>query len=294
MRHQDTFRNSKLDRAKPKRHLFYSLLKRHHSDTGLVEDRTSSVTIVRIIVGLLMLHLIIIGGVLLRGHMVRGGSDMIPQSDNFPVNVPKPAQTAHAASPATPAAPASATPLSPLAPTAPAVASTAAHRTAGSRHITQSASSMDDEQAEDAEAEEVQVTPVATATPVRHLVGRGDSWQSIAQQYGVSANALQAANPGSSATLPAVGSILVVPTGASSAATAATRPQSGAVPTHASASSSAAVSPAAVGGKVYTVQRGETLSRISRKVHVPVKELMQMNGIKDANRIKPGMQLRLK
>ena len=102
MRKQTAFRNSELDRAKPRHHFFHSLLKRHHSDTGLVEDRTSSVTIVRIIVGLLLLHLIIIGGVLLRGHMVKGGG-MIVQADHFPMNAPKAAPAAEA-SPAAPAA----------------------------------------------------------------------------------------------------------------------------------------------------------------------------------------------
>ena len=100
MRNQDPFRNSELDRAKPKRHTFHSLindkLKRHRSDTGLVEDRTSSVTIVRIIVGLLLLHLIIIGGVLLRGHMVKEGSTGLAA----PVAITPPPAAPPAAAPA--------------------------------------------------------------------------------------------------------------------------------------------------------------------------------------------------
>ena len=291
MRKQTAFRNSELDRAKPRHHFFHSLLKRHHSDTGLVEDRTSSVTIVRIIVGLLLLHLIIIGGVLLRGHMVKGGG-MIVQADHFPMNAPKAAPAA-AASPAAPAA-AGATregsPLPPLAPTAPVATPDAERGATGTNHITQTVAA-DEDVAEDPDGEGVKVTSAATTTPVHHLVGRGDTWQSIAQQYGVSAEALKAANPGSPAETPVQGSTLIVPAGALSTAAAAVQKPRTVVASAAPLAPASSVSRES--GKMYTVQRGETLSRISRKVHVPVKELMQLNAIKDANKIRPGMQLKL-
>ena len=63
-------KDSVLGRASKKHRRFHSLinkLKRYPSDTGLVEDTTSSSVIIRVIVGLLLLHLALIGGALLRG-----------------------------------------------------------------------------------------------------------------------------------------------------------------------------------------------------------------------------------
>lgn len=299
MRKQDPFRNSDLDRAKPKRHIFHSFinerLKRHRSDTGLVEDRTSSVTIVRIIVGLLMIHLIIIGGVLLRGQMVKEGAAGVataptaaPPSPLAPPPTVAPAPVQHDALP------------QPTAPAAPA-----ARPAAAPNHITQAA--QEDEMAEDTEAEPIIITPPtaaervapaapAPAEPLRHLVAPGDTIYRISNQYGISEAALKAANPslaqgvlraGSTLTIPAAGGHAAQPA-APAAPAAAAHPAAPAQPAIAHAEA-----PTAPSAKVYTVQRGETLSRISRKVKVPVKELMQINGLKNPNRIRPGMELRL-
>ena len=131
----------------------------------------------------------------------------------------------------------------------------------------------------------VEIAPAATAAPVYHMVATGDTWQNIAAQYAVSPASLQAANPGVTDPQPRVGVNLVVPTGLAGARPTASAP---ARPVNDSSRSSPSST-----GKVHVVQRGETLSRISRKVKVPMKELMQINGIKDANRISPGMKLRL-
>ncbi len=299
MKNNDSFRHSVLDRAKPKHHFFHSFLKRHHSDTGLVEDRTSSVTIVRIIGGLLMLHLVIIGGVLLRGHIAREDADHSPRSgvtpppsaSHSPSVLPPPA-TANSASPAAkgvPAVavqspPASNAPLAPLSTTNAPVAASSGASAAAQNHITTDA-------AQDDSAEEVEDAPtvvqVAAASPVRHRVARGDSWESIAGQYGVSPAALQAANPGASGAVPVVGSSLVVPVASTGS------PQAASAHPSVSVKASPSAQPA-TGDATYTVQRGETLSRIARKVKVPLKELLQINNIKDANRIQPGMQLKLR
>lgn len=278
MKKNDPYATPTLGRTKPKRHFFRSLMQkyRHRSDTGLVEDRTSSVTIVRIIVGLLMLHLIIIGGVLLRGHMVRGSA-----MSTAPVSVaPKKAPT-------TATAPASAvepilTPPPVLAPATPALRDAKAPASAAN-HITQPAGPTDEEAAEEV-VDDVAIAPATTATPVYHMVATGDTWQNIAAQYAVSPATLQAANPGVTDAQPRVGVNLVVPTGPAGARATASAP---------ARSVSPAPSTPAATGKVHVVQRGETLSRISRKVKVPIKELMEINGIKDANRLSPGMQLRL-
>lgn len=77
-RSQSSYRNSDLARNKGKKGgflgFFNSTLKRHRSEVGLVEDSHNSTTIIRIIVGLLLVHLIIIGGVILHGKIDAGSS----------------------------------------------------------------------------------------------------------------------------------------------------------------------------------------------------------------------------
>lgn len=77
-RSQSSYRNSDLARTKGKKGgflgFFNQTLKRHRSEVGLVEDSHSSTTIIRIIVGLLLVHLIIIGGVILHGKIDAGSS----------------------------------------------------------------------------------------------------------------------------------------------------------------------------------------------------------------------------
>ncbi len=279
MKKFDPYNTPTLGRVRPKRHFFHSLLKRHRSDTGLVEDRTSSVTIVRIIVGLLMLHLVIIGGVLLRGHMVKDGT----VTAAAPVNVTSPTQSAPEAAPTPQPV---LTPPAVLAPTSPSTV-TAPALTPVANHITQPAE-MEEDVAEEV-AEDVTIAQAATSAPVYHMVATGDTWQNIAAQYAVSPAALQAANPTMTSSEPAVGVTIVVPTGRAAARGAEVAPA-----LRTTARSEVARPASAMNQqKIHTVQRGETLSRISRKVKVPVKELMQLNGLKDANRISPGMKLRL-
>lgn len=312
MKMQDPFRNSELDRAKPKRHIFHSFinnrLKRHRSDTGLVEDRTSSVTIVRIIVGLLMIHLIIIGGVLLRGQMVREGSNLAAPSTITPP--PSPLAPPPAAAPVT----ANTTPTPTTAPqaatqqqaqhqalpqpTAPAVAPTRPAITAN--HITQAA--QDDESAVEVEDEPEIVAPVvnqaatpqqapaeaptAPAEPTRHRVAPGDTLYRIANQYGTTEAALRAANPSlAQRGILRAGSTIIIPTagGQQSTAVATTPTRTAAAPQQATTTA-----------KTYTVKSGDTLSSISRQTGVSVQELMRINSLRNANRIHPGMQLRLK
>lgn len=283
MTKQDPFRDSELDRAKPKRHAFHAFInsrfKRHRSDTGLVEDRTSSVTIVRIIVGLLMIHLIIIGGVLLRGQMVKESSSIAAPTSITPPPTPPALPSTETA----PAEPQDALPL-PTAPNVPHIRTSVA-----SNHITQVV--QDDVAVDEADAEPfVVVPPAAPTTPVepqKHLVAQGDTIYRICNQYGVSEAALKAANPALAQGVLRAGATIIIPSGSQPVVQAAAAPvvQPVAQPAIAHADTPAV--------KVHTVQRGETLSRISRKTKVSVKELMQINGIKDPNRIRPGMELRL-
>lgn len=72
-RSQSTYRSSGLARTKVKKNkvvaLFSNIFMQQRSEIGLVEDRSNSTTIIRIIVGLLLIHLIIIGGIILHGKV---------------------------------------------------------------------------------------------------------------------------------------------------------------------------------------------------------------------------------
>lgn len=54
-------------------------------------------------------------------------------------------------------------------------------------------------------------SPTPTATPVTHVVKEGETLISVAVDYGVSLEALQAANPGVSARFLSVGAVLLIP-----------------------------------------------------------------------------------
>lgn len=284
-RTKEPFRNSELDRARPKRHIFHSLLydksKRHRTDTGLVEDSTSSTTIVRIIGGLLLVHLVVIGGVLLRGHMVKSNSGVAVA----PTITPPPAVQQ---------APAPSEEVLPQ-PTAPQAAPAAS----AANHITQ-APAQDAAVAEVAPAEPVLLTPppapqvvqqpkpaapaaIVAQKTVKHYVSSGDTWYGIATQYGISVEALQAANPKSAQKNKLFsGTYLDVPVKEDASATA-------------SAPVEQVAEPAAPAAKVHKVKRGETLKGISIRHNISLEKLLKLNNLtmKDARRIRVGMELKV-
>ncbi len=297
-RQHDSFTNSGLGRAKPRHHVFHSFvntrLKRNRSQMGLVEDRTSSTTIVRIIIGLLMLHLVIIGGVLLKGHVDKmAGGVSVPPALTPP---PRAAQNEVLSQP--PAAPvASATPAQASSPAAPVAAAPAGN------HITQSMQGgelfPEGNAAVAAPAptpvvvnppvlEPAPAAPAAPATPapaeatttIKHLVNSGDTWYGIAQKHGISMDALKAANPTAARkTHLYQGSYLNVPVKADSEA----------------ARAAAAAQPVETPAATYTVKRGDTLAKIARKHKMSVPALMKLNDLteKDARRIKIGQELKV-
>ena len=99
-----------------------------------------------------------------------------------------------------------------------------------------------------------------------HIVKPGESLGRIAVQYGVSVASLVAANSLSNPDFLRIGQRLVVKVGGASA-----------------------LPPP----RFYLVQRGDTLAAISRKFGVPVKTLMEANGITDAAHLYYGTRLRL-
>ncbi len=292
MKKLSSFKDSDLDRAKPKRHTFHSLIndklmtpKKHRSQMGLVEDRTSSTTIVRIIVGLLLLHLIIIGGVLFRGHLVKGsGGVAVAPTITPPPPAPEQQPEAMSERP-TPTSPVVTMQITPATESAPAPAPVAALPT----HITQPVAELEEENAEEVAepaAPEVSPTPVATPpTPVvtvRHIVKSGDTWGRVAVQYGVSADALKMANPvAAQKSMLISGTFLNVPVAADSDA--------------GRRAAEAQQQQAAHAPKVHVMKKGETLGGIARKYKVSTKKLMEINKLtdKDARRLKVGTELKI-
>lgn len=115
----------------------------------------------------------------------------------------------------------------------------------------------------------VPVTQAQSPCGATYTVQRGDNLYRIAQRCGVTIEALMAANP----SIPnrdtvSVGQVLVIP---------------GAVPTPA---------PAGPCGATYIVQRGDSLSSISRRCGVSLFALIAANaGIWNRNLIYPGQQI---
>lgn len=265
------FRRSDLDRAKPKKRIFHTILKRpkkHYSETGLVEDRYSSTTIVRIIAGLLLVHVIGIGGALMHGNLVKKSAGPIVTTDMTPPPAAAPA-TAPATGPVNMTA--TLTPVTPTPTAAPA---------GGQVHITQPTA-----QATAAPAPQP-AKPVYPANTVltQHLVSTGDTWSSIATANNTTVDVLKAANPTIAATvnLP-IGTYLDVPVASSSAAGQEVVAQQ-----QQEAAEEAA--------KFHVVERGQFLGVIARKYNISLDKLYKMNGLseKDARRIQPGMKLRIR
>ncbi len=275
------FHTSDLGRAKPKRHFIKTFVngnlkqpRRFHSDTGMVMDRTSPAVVVRIILGLIVVHFIVIGGVMMRGNIAKSESGLAVT----PTITPPPAAPSQA-EPAQPAATPQAAPAQP-APTDTQV------------HITQAPVNMEAvtpapaQPAAPAQPVVVQPAPApapsATSTVERkHLVQSGDTWSSIATQYNVTEAVLKGANAqlASMTNLPG-GTYLSVPVPADSAAPQPVQAEQPAVQEEV---------------KYHTVKRGENLGRIARKYNIDLNDLYKVNNMTpaDAKRLKIGQKLRV-
>ncbi len=274
---------------------FFSKIFMKPSSTGLVEDRVGSTTIVRVIIGLLLLHLVIIGGVLVKGQFDKGKSGVAVEPSLTP---PPPAATTQ----------------DDVLPQ-PTATKTTTSTASSVPHITQTPTTFaDDEAAEELFPEEETVAPAPakpqvaastkTRTPaaqtqqpavaqqpaatqpaagvahVRHLVRSGETWAGVARKYGSTVAAIKGANPKAAAKSYLIqGTYLAVPVAADSEA----------------AKAAAASAPPAPMAKTYTVQKGDTLARIAKKHKMSLNKLMQINGLtdKDARRLRPGQKLKV-
>lgn len=281
------FRNSDLGRAKPKRHFLKTFVndnlkqqKRLHSDTGLVVDRTSPATVLRVILGLIVVHFLVIGGVMMRGSISKSSSGLAVAPTIIPPPV-APAEPVQQPAPAQPVV------------TAQTTESTASPATAGNEvHITQAPINMEEvtpaapQPVAPVEPVAVQPTPApaapaADAVQLRHLVRSGDTWGRIAAQYGITEDVLKGANGTMAArtNLPS-GTYLNVPAPRDSeAARAALAAQPEVKDT----------------AKYHVVKRGENLGRIAKKYKISLNKLLQMNNMTtaDAKRLQVGHKLKV-
>lgn len=281
------FNDSRLGRSKPRKRLgkqFMSML--YRSEVGLPQDTIKSNTVVRIIVALLVVHVLIIVGVLLRDDLSHNYGT--PVSENKALDEPPPNLAAQPASstadagiidtqidlsldtestPATPAAPA----------TSPATASTT--------HITGSNTALDDE-AEDVAEDPAPViarndsaasgnrAATADKRPQQHHVKTGDSLSKLSKQYGVSVAAIQKAN-GLRGIAINVGDYLIIPDKDGTVAPAVTPDKP------------------AESDKIHVVKQGEVLGSIARKYGTTVSALQKLNNIKDPSKIRIGQKIKL-
>lgn len=120
-----------------------------------------------------------------------------------------------------------------------------------------------------------EVPPNVPPVPVvsEYVVKSGDSFYSIAKQYGTTIKAIEAANPGVDSRRLKIGQKLVLPAPDSTG-------------------SAPAVVPAVSGENIYVVKSGDTLTRIAARNQTTVKELKALNGLV-TDRINVGQKLKL-
>ncbi|MEP7081742.1 MAG: LysM peptidoglycan-binding domain-containing protein [Chloroflexota bacterium] len=135
--------------------------------------------------------------------------------------------------------------------------------------------------------------PVAApAEALVHVVARGDNLWSIARFYGVSLSALVSANGIGNASRIHAGLRLTIPGAAAPVALPAPPPAPAAPPNAPPAAPPpTTVAPAPVQALVHTVARGDNLWSIARFYGVSLSALVSANGISNASRIHPGLEL---
>lgn len=287
---QVSFHSSDLGRAKPKRHFLKTFVdsnlkqpRRLHSDTGLVVDRTSPATVLRIIFGLIIVHLLVIGGVMLRGNIAKSNSGLAVA----PTITPPPTEPAQATpAPAPAPAPAPVQPVAQAEPAQPAAQEAQVHITQPPVNM-EAVTPAPAQPAEPAQPVAVQQPAPAPQPQGTHMkpyhVKSGDTWGRIAAQFNTTEDVLKGANPQLAAVtnLPG-GTYLNVPVPEDAAAA---QPQ---VSEQAQAQVQETV-------KFHEVKRGENLGRIARKYNIPLNKLLKMNNMTmtDAKRLKIGQKLKV-
>jgi LysM repeat protein len=129
----------------------------------------------------------------------------------------------------------------------------------------------------------VPVTPVpeshaqtSPGTAQEYAIQKGDTYSTIAPKFGVTAKAIQAANPTVDPAKLQIGKKIIIP-----AASAPAPAPAGGVTVAAD-----------TGEVVYTVKSGDTLGKLATEFHTTVKAIQSANGLTDT-RIKVGQKLKI-
>lgn len=132
-----------------------------------------------------------------------------------------------------------------------------------------------------------------------YTVGKGDTWQKISQRSSVPVTVLQSANKNMGSLKQ--GTVVLLP-GSDSLRMPASAPVAVAVsaPAPKASKNASAVSSALTPASrqtsqpaTYTLQAGDTLSRVAALYNVSVRDLLACNDMEDANRIRQGQVLQL-
>ncbi len=118
--------------------------------------------------------------------------------------------------------------------------------------------------------------PTALAAPTEYKVVKGDTYTTIARKFHVSTRALQDANPGVDPNKLQIGQTLHIPPAPVAATTGATNGSD----------------LTAAGEQIYSVQSGDTLSKIADKFKVSVKAIQSANNL-TTTRIRVGQKLKI-
>ena len=122
-----------------------------------------------------------------------------------------------------------------------------------------------------------EATPLPSAAASEYTILKGDTFSTIAPKFGVTAKAIQAANPTVDAAKLQIGKKIVIPA-----------PSAAAPP----ASATRVAAPVGDNGGLYKVKSGDTLSKIAAEHHTTVKAIQSANNLTDS-RIKVGQLLKL-
>jgi len=112
-----------------------------------------------------------------------------------------------------------------------------------------------------------------------YAIQKGDNYSSIAKKFGISAKAIQDANPGVDPLKLQIGRKIIIPS--RSAAPVVTPGGPGALPAD------------ATGEVVYVVKSGDRLELIAKKYGITAKAIAEANNLKTLNKIVVGQKLKI-
>ena len=128
------------------------------------------------------------------------------------------------------------------------------------------------------------LTPPPDAVPpvvTEHVIAKGESFGSLSKKYGVSVKAIQQANPGVDSSRLKIGQKITIPP----------KPPGG--PDAPSASAGRGAEPeVAVGETLYTVQKGDNLTKIARERGTTAKAIRAANNLR-TDQLRVGQKLKI-